>query len=97
MLYENLPLFTKFGHLAHIQITPQHISLKTRITLQIVTALLDLANPVTTFLYMNNLIHSLLKLLYTRGGQTAAFRTFACGSLSFLKNYTFVFYLHCKV
>ena len=31
-------------------------------------------------------------MLYTRGGQTAALRTFAYGSLSFPKNYIFVLY-----
>jgi len=29
--------------------------------------------------------------VYYRGGQTAAFRTIACGSLSSPKNYIFVF------
>jgi len=41
--------------------------------------------------------------VYGRGGQTAArephaaFRTFACGSLSFPKHYIFTFYFYCKV
>jgi len=30
-------------------------------------------------------------IVQTRGGQTAALRTFVCGSLSFPKNYIFIF------